>query len=1230
MKILSLRLKNINSLKGEWRIDFTQEPFASNGLFAITGPTGAGKSSLLDAICLALYHQTPRLSEASPAEKVMTKHTAECLAEVEFEVKGIAYRGFWEARRARNKQDGNIQPAKVELAVISNEPNVKDKIVADKVRDKLAAINQITGLDFPRFTKSMLLAQGGFAAFLNADSGERAELLEELTGTDIYGRLSVSAFDRFKNEKQKLEVLLARAESVDVLSAEATAEKQGEKNLLEKQLSALQLKLKEMQVQIHLSDNLAKAEEELAKGHQQLQNNQLLFKENAKGLARLHNSLAASELTPIYEQGLSFATQVQNLCSQEVELTKTVQALSITIASESILDTENQARVNAVEAERELHQLLVTEQVLPLDQQLLELNKVQGTLRDESDAIQEQYQQFLTARNTHQLALSGLQQKQKSLVNQREEIQDYSLFETLIPYWKSQFEHRVQHQNIISSSQVAIQKLKEALTDHKFSQNKVNINLVQIKADSELTVQQQESCQKRLEGLLQGDNPEQLESRFNELQKYKYDLLECKRIHGLYSQVTLSIENLVQIKDQCDKALVSEKLKVVQLRQDYLTQQTLVQEIERNLALEQQINDLTVYRDKLQKDDACPLCGSTEHPSVEQYQVINPSHTEQRLIDQKDKLVLIADNGQAAREELFKLESKLSDTSEQLNKAHLQLDIHLKEGKFLLNAVSSSLDLCDPAVASALTSKIAASEDFEGRMLAIHTVMAELSDITEQSRHRQEHLISEKHRIELVDKEIIHSTEQLEKQGNQVALESERLHAIETDLMAQIKTRLKRVELALPRIGEQDNWLNERVNEKNSFITLVEHISAIENSIDTALIEIDKNQTQVDDLGRHNDTVILRLKSGEQEIKQKNEQRFSLYQTKNVKVENARIYQHINELRLIDEQTKSKLASAQLNIATTEGRLKEIQNTLVEQNNIINNHNLTWDLLLRESPYTSLKDYLDSRISAKESDQLAAVKNKLDAQKTSCEIQIETAEKNVDELNSALGEKVKAESLREAFTERNGRLAQLNKYLGEVEQCLKADELKQKSHQNLLSEIKGHQEIYDDWAYLSSLIGSADGKRFRVFAQGLTLDHLIQLANLQLSRLYPRYQLVRSEGEALSIFVMDTWQADSVRDTKTLSGGESFLVSLALALALSDLVSHKTQIDSLFLDEGFGTLDRDTLDIALDALDQLNARGKMIGIISHIDALKERIPVQVEIQKVSGLGYSRMDKEFRV
>ena len=201
---------------------------------------------------------------------------------------------------------------------------------------------------------------------------------------------------------------------------------------------------------------------------------------------------------------------------------------------------------------------------------------------------------------------------------------------------------------------------------------------------------------------------------------------------------------------------------------------------------------------------------------------------------------------------------------------------------------------------------------------------------------------------------------------------------------------------------------------------------------------------------------------------------------------------------------------------------------------------------------------------------------------------------------------------------------------GEIRQQLRQDNESRQHQQALGQQIAEATQLADDWGYLNSLIGSSTGDRFRKFAQGLTLDNLVWLANQQLNRLHGRYLLQRKASEALELEVVDTWQADAVRDTRTLSGGESFLVSLALALALSDLVSHKTRIDSLFLDEGFGTLDSETLDTALDALDALNASGKIIGVISHVEAMKERIPVQIKVKKINGLGYSRLDRAFAV
>ncbi len=214
------------------------------------------------------------------------------------------------------------------------------------------------------------------------------------------------------------------------------------------------------------------------------------------------------------------------------------------------------------------------------------------------------------------------------------------------------------------------------------------------------------------------------------------------------------------------------------------------------------------------------------------------------------------------------------------------------------------------------------------------------------------------------------------------------------------------------------------------------------------------------------------------------------------------------------------------------------------------------------------------------------------------------------------------------------RLAQLAQQLREnttrqeICQQIKQDADNRQRQRALMAEMKQASQQVEDWGYLNALIGSKEGDKFRKFAQGLTLDNLVWLANHQLTRLHGRYLLQRKASDALELEVVDTWQADAVRDTRTLSGGESFLVSLALALALSDLVSHKTRIDSLFLDEGFGTLDSETLDAALDALDALNASGKTIGVISHVEAMKERIPVQIKVKKSMDLVIANWTKRL--
>lgn len=255
--------------------------------------------------------------------------------------------------------------------------------------------------------------------------------------------------------------------------------------------------------------------------------------------------------------------------------------------------------------------------------------------------------------------------------------------------------------------------------------------------------------------------------------------------------------------------------------------------------------------------------------------------------------------------------------------------------------------------------------------------------------------------------------------------------------------------------------------------------------------------------------------------------------------------------------------------------------------------------------------------------------NTLTGQHKSLSEQLITLQSHLDEAVAKAGH---YDDLPARQAQLEGQLAVLNQQLrelagqqGQLRQQLRDDSERRSRQQTLLAEIAANEQQLEDWSYLNQLIGSKEGDKFRRFAQGLTLDHLVWLANNQLNRLHGRYLLQRKSQEALELQVIDTWQADAQRDTRTLSGGESFLVSLALALALSDLVSHKTRIESLFLDEGFGTLDAETLDSALDALDALNASGKTIGVISHVEAMKERIPVQIRVKKINGLGYSRLE-----
>ncbi|NNG22052.1 AAA family ATPase [Telluria aromaticivorans] len=1254
MRILRISGKNLASLAGEFQVDFETEPLASAGLFAISGPTGAGKSTLLDALCLALYDATPRLLKRAGSQlpdvggdtisaldprTLLRRGAAEGWAEVDFAGNDdLRYRARWSVRRAYGKPGGALQPSKMTLHRL---PEL-DPLGGTKTEVAAEIVGRI-GLSFEQFTRAVLLAQNEFSAFLKTDENERGELLETLTGTTIYSEISKRAFERYRAEQERTRMLAAQLANQAPLPAEDRSKLDADRVNAELALEAVDARRSALEHELRWHHEAAKLERGEIQATEALALAQAAQAEAAERRQRLATLDAAQPARPMVAE----VTRLEGERKLAVESGGKLEsglAIALEARRQAVLDVD--AALAGVDAADNALRAAAPQLdgAKALDAAIAALAPSHGQAASALEAARNEARQ---ARAAHAAKSAEHDNARKGRDTAAAWLSTHARLEPMAVQWPRWDKLLAQAAQSVSAEAAAASALANASRQaHEAAQHEQAATLALGEATSRLGTL--DAARRDAMGALESSDPQALDDERQALDARRERLAAGEKA---WTALVTTRQELLQAAaelDRVDTARAGASRLLDEARTAAPALLAAMHQAEKSLGAAELAcaSSVEELRATLDDDTPCPVCGSHQHP-------YRDNGREDML---RTMLANLRGEVLDCRKRVRDNEAVQATQTATLAAAGERLGT-LERERTTLGKLVGELEAewnAQPLAAEAPASDMSRADLFnELRMAwfaesrdALRSALAGLDARAaglRRAAQARDAAQAAYDKAQLEQARLRQAADSAREAGARLHLELRAMSVQQEALAAQLATVLAELDPVLSGAsgdGWQDAWRRSpatwRVDRGQEAAQWQEQtVLHTRSTASAATMEAEAAGAleRIAQADRHGAGVAAEFNRIDTELKDKRAQRLALWEGRPVaEVE--------RELVAALAAARNHHAARQAIAAETAQREASARTALVQ----LNEHIAALDSAGVRAA-TALADWLEDYRrnhfglglapveDAAELGRLLLVGGTWLAQERAA---LGAVDAQVGSATAVLAERRAQRALHREGLPESGLSADT---VAAAVEALTAErraahdlatELRMKSVQDdarrlqaqaMLDEIERQQAQEQRWGKLAELIGSSDGKKFRNYAQQFTLDVLLGYANAHLGQLARRYRLERvthAGAPSLALMVRDQDMGGEVRSVNSLSGGESFLVSLALALGLASLSSNRVRVESLFIDEGFGSLDTETLGVAMDALDALQSLGRKVGVISHVQEMTERIATKVLVRPAGG------------